>query len=254
MAPVSEMSMQAKIGITTWLRPLPTYLGKETLLYTLGYEYVERVKAAGGLPLLLPHLSEVASVLDLLDGLVLSGGGDLHPESYGAVHDGTSSGVSLEADRWEIALVQAARRRNMPVLGICRGMQIMAVAAGGRLSQHISGVEGHPAMDRLQAEEILAQRHVVTFTPSCTLARLYGQTEIQVNTIHHQAVTDAGNLQVVGYDGSGAVIEALEAGGEWSALGVQWHPEKLPGQQEDRLFAYLLTAAKRYAEQRARPA
>jgi putative glutamine amidotransferase len=246
--------MQAKIGITTWLRPLPTYLGKETLLYTLGYEYVERVKAAGGLPLLLPHLSDVEDVLDLLDGLVLSGGGDLHPESYGAVHDGTSSGVSLEADRWEIALVKAARQRRMPMLGICRGMQIMAVAAGGHLSQHISGVEGHPDMDQMQAEEILTGRHAVTLAPACTLAAVYGQKEIQVNTIHHQAVTDAGGFKVVGYDGSGEVIEALEAGDGWSALGVQWHPEKLPGQQEDRLFAHLLREARTYAGQRTRPA
>lgn len=244
--------MQAKIGITTWLRPLPTYLGQETLLYTLGYEYVERVKAAGGLPLLLPHLSEVESVLDLLDGLVLSGGGDLHPESYGAVHDGTSSGVSLAADRWEIALVQAARQRRMPILGICRGMQIMAVALGGRLSQHISGVEGHPDMDQMGSEEILAYRHAVTFTPACTLAAVYGQTEIQVNTIHHQAVTEAGDFKIVGYDGSGEVIEALEAGDGWPALGVQWHPEKLPAQREDRLFAYLLKEARLYAEQHTR--
>lgn len=241
--------MQPKIGITTWLRPLPTYLGAETLLYTLGYEYVERVKAAGGLPLLLPHLSEAGSLLDLLDGLLLTGGGDLHPASYGALHDGTSTGVSLEADRWEIALVQAARQRHMPTLGICRGMQIMAVALGGRLEQNISGLEGHPDVDHLSPQAILAQRHPVNFKPTCMLAAIYGQTALQVNTIHHQAVSDAGEMQIVGY-GSGAVIEALEANDDWPALGVQWHPEKMPAYSEDRLFTHFIAEAMQYAKKR----
>lgn len=241
--------MQPKIGITTWLRPLPTYLGQETILYTLGQEYVERVQTAGGVPILLPHLADAESIIDLLDGLVLSGGGDLHPASYGGTHDGTSSGVSLQADRWEIALVRAAQQRHLPLLGICRGMQIMAVALGGRLSQHVSGLEGHPEMNSMQGAEILAHRHAVTFEAGCTLAALYGQTQLQVNSIHHQAVIDAGSLQVVGY-GSGEVIEALEARENWSALGVQWHPEKMPVRREERLFSYLVDAARRYAAKR----
>ncbi len=249
MAFISEESMQPAIGITTWLRPLPTYLGAETSLYTLGYEYVERVQAAGGMPLLLPHLADAERVIDLLDGLVLSGGGDLHPASYGEAHDGTSSGVSLAADRWEIALVQAAQRRRLPTLGICRGMQIMAVALGGRLSQSISGLAGHPDLDHMQPAEILALRHAVTIKPGCALATLYGQTELQVNSIHHQAVTDAGSMQVVGY-GSGEVIEALEASDAWPAFGVQWHPEKMPGQREDHLFTHLIAEARKYAENR----
>lgn len=238
--------MHPKIGITTWLRPLPTYLGAQTWLYTLGREYVERTQAAGGLPLLLPHLADVEETLDLLDGLVLSGGGDLHPESYGEMDEGTSSGISLEADRWEIALVRSARKRRLPLLGICRGVQIMAVALGGRLSQEISGRAGHPALDRLAGEAILGLRHEVNLEPTCALAAIYGQTTLQVNTIHHQAVSDAGEARVVGY-GAGEVIEALQAReDDWPALGVQWHPEKLPGSREDRLFAYIVAEARRY--------
>lgn len=241
--------MRPRIGITAWLRALPTYLGKETHLYTLGQEYVDRVLAAGGLPLLLPHAGNAEEVLDLLDGLLLSGGDDLHPESYGEIHDGTSTSVSRAADEWEIALVRAAARRHIPTLGICRGMQIMAVASGGRLTQDIGLIEGHPHIDGMEPEAILALRHPVTLGPTCTIAMLYGETERLVNTIHHQAVIDAGSLQVVGH-GSGGVVEAIEASNGWPALGVQWHPEKMPDAAEDRLFAYFIAESTQYAEQR----
>lgn len=243
--------MRPRIGITTWLRTLPTYLGRETLLYTLGSEYVERVLKAGGLPLLLPHVGDAAEVLDQLDGLLLSGGDDLHPESYGERHDGTSTGVSREADDWEIALVRAAAARRMPTLGICRGMQVMAVAFGGKLIQNLDGVEGHPHLGNMEPEAILALRHQVSLEPTCTLATIYGEMEHIVNTIHHQAVADAGMLRVVGY-GSGGVIEAVEAENDWPALGMQWHPEKMHELLEDRLFEYFIARSTQYAQTKQR--
>ncbi|HET8840312.1 MAG TPA: gamma-glutamyl-gamma-aminobutyrate hydrolase family protein, partial [Ktedonobacteraceae bacterium] len=135
---------------------------------------------------------------------------------------------------------------NLPVLGICRGMQIMAVALGGRLKQSIGGLPDHPALDSLSGEEILALRHPVTLQPGSRLASLYGQSEVLVNTIHHQAVREAGQWQITGY-GSGDLIEALEANDDWPALGVQWHPEKLVPGQEEHLFAYLVHEAENYA-------
>jgi putative glutamine amidotransferase len=243
--------MRPRIGITTWLRTLPTYLGRETLLYTLGSEYVERVLAAGGLPLLLPHAGDAAEVLDHLDGLLLSGGDDLHPESYGERHDGTSTGVSREADDWEIALVHAAAARRMPTLGICRGMQVMAVAFGGKLTQDLDEVEGHPHLANMESEAILALRHLVSLEPTCTIACLYGETEHAVNTIHHQAVAEAGTLRVVGYS-SGGVIEAIEADNDGLALGVQWHPEKMHEPLEDRLFEYFIARSTQYAQTKQR--
>jgi putative glutamine amidotransferase len=241
--------MRPRIGITAWLRTLPTYLGRETLLYTLGSEYVERVLKAGGLPLFLPHAGDAAEVLDQLDGLLLSGGDDMHPESYGERHDGTSTGVSRETDDWEIALVRVAAARRMPTLGICRGMQVMAVACGGKLIQNLDGVEGHPHLGGMEPETILALRHQVSLAPTCTLATLYGETEHIVNTIHHQAVADAGTLRIVGY-GSGGVIEAIEAENDWPALGVQWHPEKMHEPLEDRLFEYFMARSTQYAQKK----
>jgi putative glutamine amidotransferase len=241
--------MRPRIGITAWLRALPTYLGRETQLYTLGSEYVERVLAAGGLPLLLPHAGNAEEVIGLLDGLLLSGGDDLHPESYGDQHDGTSTGVRRDVDDWEIALVRAAAARRLPTLGICRGMQVMTVAFGGKLIQNLEDVEGHPHLGGMEPEAILALRHRVSLEPACTIATIYGETEHSVNTIHHQAVVEAGTLHVVGY-GSGGVIEAVEADKNWPALGVQWHPEKMHEPQENRLFEYFVAAAKQYTQEK----
>jgi putative glutamine amidotransferase len=225
-----------RIGITAWRRPLPTPLGEQTDLYTLGAEYAQAVQAAGGLALILPHGDDPDATLDTLDGLLLSGGGDMDPRSYGAEHSAATD-ESRAADDWEVALVRAARVRRVPVLGICRGMQVLAVAHGGRLAQDIAGRDGHPDLAGLSAAAVLAARHPVTLVGGSTLAAIYGTTTRLVNTIHHQAVTDAGTLHVVG-TGADGMIEAIEST-SGPCLGVQWHPEKLTGAEaavEHKLF------------------
>ena len=243
-----------RIGITAWRRALPTPLGEDTDLYTLGVEYALAVQAAGGLALILPHGDDPEPMLDAIDGLLLSGGGDLDPRSYGAENTDAKD-QSLVADRWEIALVEAARARRLPVLGICRGMQVLAVAYGGRLDQEIAGRSGHPDMGPLAAAEILAARHPVTIAPASTLAAIYGVPARRVNTIHHQAVADAGSLVVAASDPDG-MIEAVESRGDACAIGVQWHPEKLPPDEagaERPLFDHLVAAARAYAGGRRTP-
>lgn len=241
--------MKPRIGITAWLRRLPTSLGERTELYTIGREYVDRVVDAGGLPLILPRAEDAGAALELLDGLLLSGGGDVHPSSYGDVHDGTSSDVDAQADAWEIALVQAASARRMPTLGICRGMQVMAVAFSGRLAQHVTGRPHHPELSAMTPDAILTQRHPVTLEPDCLVARIYGETRRHVNTIHHQAIADPGALRVVGH-GSDGVIEAIESRDDWPAIGVQWHPEKMDEPAEKRIFDHFIAQARAYAAQR----
>jgi putative glutamine amidotransferase len=235
-----------RIGISAWRRTLPTFLGEHTDLYTLGVEYVDAVRGAGGLPLILPHdAGRAEEILDTIDGLVLSGGDDIHPVSYGEPYSEASVGIDRGADDWEIALVRGAAVRGMPALGICRGMQIMAVAFGGRLVQDMAGLEGHPDIHQLSPDDILTERHAVQLSPACALAAIYGETSRDVNTIHHQAVTDAGRLTVAGH-GPGGVIEAVEPDWAWPAIGVQWHPEKLDGAVEGRLFEHLILAAATY--------
>ncbi len=248
---MSDLSPRPRIGITAWRRPLATPLGAATDLYTLGVEYAEAVQAAGGLPLILPHGDDAEAVLDTLDGLLLSGGGDLDPRSYGEANLAAKE-QRLDADRWEIDLVRAARARRLPLVGICRGMQVLAVAAGGRLEQEIAGRAGHPDMGELSAAAILAARHDVTIAPQSELGRVYGATRRQVNTIHHQAVADAGGLAVAATDPTG-LIEAVESTDGWCGLGVQWHPEKLTPEEavaERPLFEHLIAEARAYAARR----
>jgi putative glutamine amidotransferase len=240
-----------RIGITAWRRPLPTPLGDRTDLYTLGVEYAQAVQAAGGLALILPHGDDPDALLDAVDGLLLSGGGDVDPRSYGAENTAAKD-EDLTADRWELALVHAARARRLPVVGICRGMQVLAVAHGGRLDQEIGGRAGHPDLGPLTADQILAARHPVAVTSGSTLGAVYGVAQRLVNTIHHQAVADAGSLTVVA-TGPDGLIEAIEAPDGSCAIGVQWHPEKLPPPEaatERPLFDYLIARAREYAARR----
>ena len=245
------MTRPPRIGITAWRRPLATPLGPQTDLYTLGVEYAQAVQAAGGLALILPHGHDPDATLEAVDGLLLSGGGDVDPRSYGA-ENLAAKDERLDADAWEIALVQAARARQLPVLGICRGMQVVAVAHGGRLDQEIAGRAGHPDMAPMTADQILAARHRVVIDPVSTLGAIYGASQRAVNTIHHQAVADAGALAVTATDGGG-MIEGVEARDGSCVLGVQWHPEKLPAgeaEAERPLFDHLIAEARAYAARR----
>ncbi len=238
------------IGITMWLRDLPTYLGEQTALYTLGDEYVEKVRAAGGLPILLSHGdagSDARQILTLIDGLLLSGGGDIHPTSYGEVHDGVSYDVNPRADQWEIDLACQAREQRVPTLGICRGMQIMAIASGGMLAQDLGETEQHPRIKGRAPQQILADRHRITMEAGSQCAAIYRGPVHTVNTIHHQVVTNSGDLAIVARS-EDEFIEALEPTDDWQALGVQWHPEKMDDPIENRLFEHLVAMATDYAQ------
>jgi putative glutamine amidotransferase len=228
------------IAVTPWLRVLSTPLGECTSLYTLDPAYAERVTAAGGQPTIVPHGSDPAGALAGVHGLVLSGGSDVHPGTYGSDADGTHDDASLEADRWELALLDEARRRGLPTFGICRGMQLLAVAHGGSLVQHVAHAD-HPGMGSLPPDETLSRRHGIIVEAGSRLASVLGAGVVQVNTIHHQAIADPGSLRVSA-TGPGGVIEAVEAD-DWPAYGVQWHPEKMNEQRQRRLFDHLVEQA-----------
>ena len=236
--------VRPRIAITTWRRELPTFLGPRTLLYTLADEYVRCVVEGGATPLLLPHLApeEADSVLDGVDGLVVAGGGDVDPASYGAI-DAGSSGTDPGADATEIALVRAARAREVPVLAICRGMQIANVAFGGSLDQDIGrvGTVHEPISD--DPEAVLAAVHEITIASDSLLGRVLGTGPRTVNTIHHQAIDRlADGFRVTARTQDG-VIEAIETDDAWPFLGVQWHPEKQAGNTDAPLFEWVRDAA-----------
>ncbi len=241
--------------MTPWRRHLPTFLADRTDLYTLGAEYPDAVIAAGGLPMLLPHHDDepaAGEVLEVLDGLVLCGGDDVDPATYGAEDRGLSHGVSASADRWELALARAAVEQGVPVLAICRGCQIVNVAFGGTLDQHIS-VEGtpHPPTPD-DPDAVLAARHPVRIRAGSRLAGLYGTEERVVNTIHHQALDRiADGFEAVAWAPDG-VVEAIEpVDPAVDVLAVQWHPEKIVDDGERPLFATFVDRARARREERA---
>lgn len=238
-----------RIAITCWRRPLPTFIDPATDLYTLGAEYVDAVRAGGAVPLLLPHLApaDAGAVLDAVDGVVLSGGGDVDPSSYGTVDAGGCADVDPRADRSELALVRAAAARRMPTLAICRGLQIMNVAFGGTLLQDCTTPDGpHRPVPKVPAE-VLAAQHAVRITPGSRLAAIYRRAERSVNTIHHQAIDRLADGFAVSARAPDGTIEAIEATTGWDALGVQWHPEKTVNGDDAPLFAAFAERVRRDA-------
>lgn len=204
--------------------------------------YVDAVVMAGGVPVLLPVLDPraVASALRPLDALLLTGGGDIDPACYGAEPDPSVYDVEYERDAWELALVAAAEEA-MPVLGVCRGAQILNVAHGGSLVQDLPErtTQEHRASDQ-PGEEV----HTVDLLVGSLLASILDAERLRANTLHHQSVDRVGDgLEAVAWADDGP-IEAVEAPGR-PVLGVQWHPELLPGRPpHHRLFEWLIDQAR----------
>ncbi len=238
------MALKPRIAMTTWRRPLPTFLGEHTDLYTLGAEYPQAVLEAGGLPVLLPHHApdDAERVLDGFDGLVLVGGDDLDPATYGRPDEGVTKGVSASADTSDLAFARAAIALGMPVFAICRGCQVVNVAMGGTLHQDICAPgTPHPPISDVPAE-VVAVRHPIVIDPDSRLAKAYGgQLERVVNSIHHQAVDRiAPGFKAVAWapDGTVEAIEPIDR--SRPVLAVQWHPEKIGDEGDHVLFEHFI--------------
>jgi len=191
--------------------------------------YVDAVHRAGGLALLLPPDPELErnpdEVLDHLDGLVLAGGADIDPDQYGAERHEKTIGTVPERDTFEIALARRALERDIPMLGICRGMQLMNVAAGGTLNQHVPESHGHEDHRRSLGSFEDAD-HDVRLEPGSLAARAAGEEVHGTKSHHHQGIDRLGEgLRVTGWADLDDLPEAIEAPDKRFALGVQWHPE-----------------------------
>lgn len=209
----------------------------------LGTSYIEAVRQAGGVPVLIANVAE-PDVLDALDGLILSGGGDFDPALYGAEPDGTHMrGVSADRDQTEVALLKAAPT-DFPVLGICRGIQALAVAYGGSLIQDVPAQRPSPIRHAQEAPRH-ERTHGVRVDPASKLGGILGAPHVRVNSFHHQAVrrVPEGFVEVAWADDG--LLEGIEHVERPFCLGVQWHPENLVGHEEHarRLFRALVEAA-----------
>src|SRR5579875_1875447 len=181
----------------------------------------------------------------LADGLVVTGGGDVDPAGYGSPRENVA-GDDAEADAWELALLREAEAAGVPTLAICKGAQLLAVAHGGRLAQRPPEVTGHTELTGLSPEQILAARHPAALVADTRVRRAFDSDTIDVNTIHHHQIADAGDL-LVSATAPGDVIEAVEPRTSWACVGVQWHPEKMAEPDQRALFDRLVDDARRRA-------
>jgi putative glutamine amidotransferase len=239
--------MTPRVGLTTWTRPLDTGLSGVQRLHSLAVEYTRHVAEAGGVPLMLAsgRIDHAPLVLDTVDALVVTGGDDVDPARYDAALDPHTRGVDQATDAWDIALVQEAARRSVPLLGVCRGIQVVAVALGGTLHQHVLGrSDDHPELAR-SPDDLFARRHAAVIAPGSRLAEIMGAADRQVNSMHDQAVDRVPDGWCVTATAPDGVIEAMEpVDDRWPAVAVQWHPERTNDPLDARLFEWLVGCAR----------
>jgi putative glutamine amidotransferase len=219
--------------------------------HSITKDYSDAVLATGGVPIILPFYVDTAEdVFALVDGIILSGGSDLDPALFGEtdLHPETYD-IIPERDESELGLARLAIERDKPLLGICRGIQVMNVALGGSLYQDVPSQFSDAVAHRQQKREITPDEpgHTVAAAAGSALERIYGSNLVLVNSFHHQAVKDvAPGMVATGWSEDG-LIEAIEYPGSSFAIGVQWHPELMFKKSREHLapFAALVKASRK---------
>jgi putative glutamine amidotransferase len=229
------------VGITTYVEPAAWGAWKLPAAL-IPYDYVRAIEHAGARALLVPPSEEgVDETLDVLDGILFSGGADLDPQTYGAEAHSETRDTRPERDRGELALLEAALARDMPVLAICRGLQVLNVARGGDLVQHLPDTVGH---EQHRETKGVFSDHGVRIDDDSRVGALLGD-RAPVKSSHHQGVGRIGEgLREVAWSDDGTV-EALEDPAQRFAVGVLWHPE---AGEDRKLFEALVAEARAYHE------
>ncbi len=239
----TDAAMQPVIGLTTYLEQAATDGCGTVNAAFLPETYLTPITEAGGIPVLLPPQPVVPGVIELLvsrlDGLVVPGGWDVDPSLYGQEPHEQTDRPHPERDAWERALIDEAIRQDLPLLCICRGEQLLNVARGGTLHQHLPDiVDG----GKYQLGGYNFNRIPVHVRPTSVLARLIGPGLKAVPVAHHQAVAELGDGLVATAWSDDHVVEAIEYPANTFTVGVQWHPEELP--EEFGLFRGFIEAAR----------
>jgi putative glutamine amidotransferase len=234
--------MKPIIGITS-RQPLVKTSGGELEAHVVNGVYTAAVARSGGSPIVLPPLDpdEASRILDRIDGMVLSGGGDIDPAFYGGKLRDDMYAIDPRRDEFEFALVREAQKRRMPTLAICRGLQVVNVALGGSLIEDIPSEVGSTD-HAVRGPEVVDCHQDVTIEEGSLVAAAIGDTEACVNSIHHQAVRQvAPGLRARGWTDDG-VIEVLDPEDHaWPLLAVQWHPEYLAVKDDPASLALFKT-------------
>ena len=242
MSLLSDTATRPLVGLTTYREEAAwgVWRHRADVLHT---DYADAIVAAGGVPVLLPPASgsdiSARSVVARLDALVISGGADVDPARYGEEPHERTAGWREDRDAWEVALLAAADEVGLPVLGVCRGMQLMAVAAGGALDQHTPDVVGHeehsPGGDRFGALEVR--------TAEGSRVRAAEGDSLAAHCHHHQSVRTHPGFMATAW-APDETVEAMEVPGDRFCVGVQWHPEM---GRDQALFGALVAAAARWS-------
>lgn len=236
--------MRPRIGITCDSETVIDRRGDPSSRYVAPATYVEAVVKAGGTPVIAPHVTpeRAGDYLDMLDGIVIAGGAFDVPPSYYGQEPRAGLGRLVEArSAFERQLITQALDRDVPLLGVCGGMQLLNVVLGGTLHQDLAERPGTGV--HIQLHDRRQPSHDVTVTPGSLLARLTGERTLAVNSVHHQIVDALGTTAVASAVAGDGVIEAIESTQHRHALGVQWHPEALPGSEQAAIYHWLVEMA-----------
>lgn len=231
------------IGITT----NPSFIenGTGSSKVTIAYDYITAVDMAGGVPLLLPSLKNEESIcrqVMSLDGVILSGGGDVYPPLYGEEPHGLIGFVDRQRDEYELKIVEYAVEMKKPLLGICRGMQVINIAFGGNLYQDIS-CASKDCVQHIQNSLHALVWHTVDIAPETVLSGIVKSREIKTNSSHHQVVKNIAPGFVVNARSKDGLIEGIEKMDCDFILGVQWHPERMAAQDSSMLEIFKMFLA-----------
>lgn len=208
--------------------------------------YYKSIWRAGGVPVIIPPIADtdvLINTLEHIDGLLLTGGADFNPLYAGEEPSPSLGGINAERDLPELLITQLAYNRQIPMLGICRGIQTLAMALGGKVQQDISDVA---QIRHSQDAERSEPTHSVTIEPASTLFNIYNREKLFVNSFHHQAVSDSGERFRVTARSADGIVEAIESREYKSILGVQWHPECMSAEDGSPIFSWLVRQAADY--------
>lgn len=233
---------KVSIGITTYARD-------QDDRYSLPGLYVDAVRAAGGIPILLtPGETAWESLLSRIDGLLLAGGGDIHPDRYGGEEHAEVYGVDQQRDTFELQMVPWAISNQLPLLGICRGLQVINVALGGTLIEHLPDEIGEEIPHRLPPRQSVG--HEIKLTPGSSLLEIYRQTTFSAASLHHQAIRDVAPPLTITARAPDGTIEALQLAEHPELIAVQWHPEMTAAEDpvQQRLFSAFIEICQQHRQ------
>lgn len=236
------------IGISSTLLTIESgcFLGRERIAVVS--DYIEAIRLTGGVPMILPIVEGEALIekqMSLVDALLLTGGYDVSPFFYHEEPQRFLEAVCPERDRYEFHLIEIAKKSSKPILGICRGLQILNVAFGGTLCQDIASVLPS-ALQHSQKAKPDEETHRVQIVSNTRLHEIFEEEVILTNSFHHQSIKDMGSGMMANAHSSDGIIEGIEAPGDLFVLGVQWHPELMVSKhpQMFKLFHSFVEAAK----------